>query len=273
MPQPRNRAQLAENDPNVKELIARGLISIEGARITYNLNQSKSYPWTDPEEWVRARTIAFLVIEKGYPANRMKTEVRVPRRTPNDLADIVVFKDDKCRSPYLVVENKADGQNRRSRKQAVEQAFGNANSLRSLFALYDEGSISITFDVANHPAQERETNRLGDRSAVPEQYGNAPKYTLIAGTQNDIQAVSTRELSSRIQRAHSVIWAGGRRDPLKAFDEWSKLLFAKVIDERSTASREPRRFQVGTNETTAAVASRIHKLFRNPKRYPSSLDA
>ncbi len=142
MPRPRNSARLAENDPHVSELIARGLILIEGGRITYNLNQSRSYQWTDPEEWVRARAIAFLIMEKGYPANRMRTEVRVPRRTPNDQADIVVFKDDECRSPYLVVENKADGQNRQSREQAIEQVFGNANSLRSPFALYDEGSAS-----------------------------------------------------------------------------------------------------------------------------------
>ena len=271
MPRHRDSAQLAESAPNVSELCARGLISIEGARITYNLNQSRTYQWTDPEEWVRARTIAFLVIEKGYPANRMKTEYRVPRRTPNDLADIVVFGDDKCRSPYLVVENKADGQNQRDRNQAIEQAFGNANSLRAHFALYSEGSVSQAFDVANYPAQERKENRIGDCHALPEQYGNAPEYTLIAGGEKDIEPVSARELSSRIRRAHSTIWAGGRRDPLKAFDEWSKLLFAKVTDERSTATGQPRRFQVGTNETTAAVASRIHKLFQDGARQDTSI--
>ena len=271
MPRHRDSAQLAASDPNVSELCARGVISIEGARITYKLSQSWSYQWTDPEEWVRARTIAFLIIEKGYPADRMKTEVRVPRRTPNDLADIVVFEDDKCRSPYLVVENKADGQSQRNRDQAIEQVFGNANSLRAPLALYDEGSVSRAFDVANYPAQEREANRLGDCHALPEQYGNVPEYTLIAGSENDIEPVSARELSSRIRRAHSTIWAGGRRDPLKAFDEWSKLLFAKVIDERSTTTGEPRRFQVGTRETTAAVASRIHELFQEGARLDPSI--
>ena len=266
-----NSAQLAERDPNVSELRARGLIAIEGGRITYNLNQSRSYLWTDPEEWVRARTIAYLIIEKGYPANRLKTEVRVPRRTPSDQADIVVFRDDQCRSPYLVVENKADGQNQLDRDQGIEQAFGNANSLRASFALYDEGSVSTAFDVANHPAQEREANRLGQRDALPDQYGNAPTYSLIAGSQNDIEPVSAREVSSRIQRAHSAIWAGGRRDPLKAFDEWSKLLFAKVADERSTATGDARRFQVGTSETTSAVASRIHRLFQEAARQDPSV--
>ena len=271
MPRPRNNSRSAESDPNVSELIARGLIQIEGARITYNLNQSRSYQWTDPEEWVRAKTIAFLIMEKGYPANRMKTEVRVPRRTPNDYADIVVFKDNECRAPYLVVENKADGQTQQDRDQAIEQVFGNVNSLRAPFALYDEGSIAKSFDVANYPAQEREANLLGDLRALPEQYGNAPEYAIIAGSDNDIEPVSTRELSSRIRRAHSTIWAGGRRDPLKAFDEWSKLLFAKVTDERSTTTGEPRRFQVGTNETTAAVASRIHTLFQEGARQDPSI--
>ena len=274
MPRHKISAQSAENDPNVLELRARGLLSIESGRVTYNINQARSYQWSDPEEWVRAKTIAFLIVKKGYPANRIKTEVRVPRRTPNDFADIVVFEDNKCRLPYLVVENKADGQSQRDQKQAIEQVFGNANSLRASFALYDEGFVSKSFDIAHYPSQERKANQIGDRTVLPEQYGNTPQYALIAGSKNDIAAVSTHELSNRIRRAHSIIWAGGRRDPLKAFDEWSKLLFVKVIDERSTTTGTPRRFQVGTNETSAAVTSRIHSLFKagirqDPSIFPS----
>ncbi len=274
MPVSRDSAELAELDGNVNELRARSLIEIDGARITYNLNQKRSYSWTDPEEWIRARTLAYLIIEKGYPANRIKTEVRVPRRTPYDFADIVVFRDDNCKSPYVVSETKSDGQTSTSRRQAIEQVFGNANSLRAPYALYDEGCESVTFDVANFPSQERRKNRLGNRDALPEQYGQAAEYAIIAGSDDDISRVSFRELYNRIQRAHSAIWAGGRRDPLKAFDEWSKLLFAKVTDERTTATGKPRRFQVGANETTAAVASRIHALFRHsaqqdPTIFPS----
>ena len=81
-------AELVQSDPHVAELRARGVISIEDGRVTYNLNQRRSYQWTGrAEEWVRARSIAFLVVEKGYPANRMKTEVSVPRRIPEDRAD------------------------------------------------------------------------------------------------------------------------------------------------------------------------------------------
>lgn len=274
MPISHDSAESASSDPQILELCARDVIAIEGNRITYRLNWTRDYVWTNPEEWVRARLIAFLIARKGYPADRIRTEVTVPRRTPSDKADIVVYSDDRCRSPYLVVETKANGQTERSRNQGIEQTFGNANSLRAPLALYDEGKISILFDVINYPAQERQANRVGTRKNIPEQYGSVPVYSLIAGTENDIKPLPASEISNLIQRAHSLIWAGGKRDPLRAFDEWSKLLFVKVTDERSTLTAEPRRFQVGANETTAAVASRIHESFaeaarQDPTVFPS----
>ena len=256
--------QAAEQHPKVMKLGRRRIISIRGEKITYNLaGKPTEYPWTDntPEEWVRAQTIAFLVLDLCYPTNRIRTEFPVPRRTQRDRADVVVFRDDMCRSPYLVIENKASNQSSLARNQGIDQVFGNANSLRAPFALYDEGIFSEAYDVGNHPSLERMKNRLGDRSAIPKQYGIAPKHTIIAGTKNDIRPVSAQELSTRIRRAHSAIWSGGRRDPLQAFDECSKLLFAKIIDERSTKTNAPRRFQVGAKETTASVAVRIHDLF------------
>ena len=56
-----------------------------------------------------------------------------------------------------------------------------------------------------------------------------------------------------------------------AFDEWSKLLFAKVIDERTTQTGQPRRFQYGTNETIASVANRVHSLLREATRNDPSV--
>jgi type I restriction enzyme M protein len=172
-----------------------------------------------------------------------------------------VYKDDGCREPYLVVENKAHPQSEPQRAQGIEQAFGNANSLRAPLTLYDEGGISLLFDVLNFPSTERLSNRFGDRDALPNEYGNTPDYIHVAGQPGDIEPLQPQPLEAKIRRAHSLIWSGGRRDPLTAFDEWSKLLFAKVIDERTTPTGAPRRFQIGTNETTATVANRIHVLF------------
>lgn len=264
MPTPMNPIDSAEDaiaHSAVAECIRRGIVSISDRRVKYTLAKEQTYNWDDPEEWVRAVTVSWLIAEKGYPANRVKLEVTVPRRTPSDFADIVVYSDDSCRDPYLVVENKASGQTARDRDQGIEQAFGNANSLRVPLTLYDEGGLSFFFDVANFAATERKANMLGDKERLPREYGNIPTYKYLAGQDGDIHALPPLQLEARIRRAHSLIWAGGRRDPLTAFDEWSKLLFAKVIDERTTPTGEPRRFQVGTNETIATVATRIHGLF------------
>lgn len=257
----------AEGNNFILQGARRGILEIKDGRVTYNLKQKKTYTWTDPEEWVRAHCICWLVLEKGYPANRLKIEVRVPRRTPNDWADIVIYEDDACRSPYLVVENKAAGQSQAQRTQGIEQLFGNSNSLRAPFGLYDEYEDSIFFDVGGYPAEERTANVRGSRDLVPDQYGEVSEFTYVAGPgNNDIAAVSARSLETKIKRAHSIIWAGGKRDPLTAFDQWSKLLFAKVEDERTTPNDEPRKFQVGSNDTTAVVATRVHTLFEQACR-------
>ncbi len=132
----RNRIDF-ENDPLILNAIQRNLIEIHGDRITYNIHQKKTYNWADPEEWVRARTIAFLVLEKAYTPRSIRTEVVVPRRTPEDFADIVVYTDERCQNPYLVIENKKEQLSPRERNQAIEQLFGNANSLRAPIALFD----------------------------------------------------------------------------------------------------------------------------------------
>lgn len=252
-----------ENDPLILNAIQRNLMEIHGDRVSYNIHQKKSYNWSDPEEWVRARTIAFLVLEKAYVPQSIRTEVTVPRRTPEDFADIVVYEDERCQIPYLVVENKRERLSDRDRAQAIEQLFGNANSLRAPLALFDSWGESIFYDVANYPPTERNDNIKGTKDVVPVQYGNIPEYTFVAGPMNnDIHPVNAKQLESKVRRAHSIIWAGGKRDPLLAFDEWSKLMLAKVEDERHTPNNSPRQFQVGTNETYVAVASRIHRLFK-----------
>ncbi len=258
---PAYTAEDALSEPSVSEAIKRGIIDIKDNRITYNLGIKNTYNWSDPEEWVRARTVAFLIVDRDYPANRMGTEVQVPRRTPSDFADLVVYRDDRRRQPYLVVENKAAEQTVANRRQAIEQAFGNANSLRAEFALYDEFNESCFYDVGNYPSMERVNNLRGGVEAIPRQYGEVPEFPHIAGQSGDIASAPPSHIEARIRQAHSIIWSGGKRDPLTAFDEWSKLLFAKVIDERTTPTNQPRRFQVGSNETTASVANRLHQLF------------
>ena len=84
-------------------------------------------------------------------------------------------------------------------------------------ALVDQGRKSVILDIAGYPPGERVKNQIAAREALPKQYGDAPQYTLVvAGGDTDIKPVPAIELEARIRRAHSLIWAGGRRDPLVA---------------------------------------------------------
>jgi type I restriction enzyme M protein len=172
----RDTRENAEQDPLIIAAIERGILEIKASRITYNTPTKKTYAWNDAEEWVRARTLAFLVLEKGYPLNRIRTEVSVPRRTPGDYADIVVYREDQCRVPYLVVENKGANQSKMSRSQAIEQLFGNLNSLRAEIGLYDEFSESIFYDIANFPQTERKQNIRGRRAGAVRRGANISTY-------------------------------------------------------------------------------------------------
>jgi type I restriction enzyme M protein len=261
MPQRRPVTPPSDLHPLVEEAQRRGYLSINGDRITYHCHRDYEDDWSDPEEKVRARTYAWLIIERDYSPNRINLEVTVPRRTPNDWADIVLYRDNECHSPYLVVEDKPEGINTNERHQGIEQAFGNANSLRAPYVLFDCGTESILYDLLHFPPGERQHNRLGPRDAIQRNYGEPSQFRLIAGTASDIRPVNANELEYHVRRAHALIWSGGRRDPLLSFDEWSKLLFAKIYDERHTQNDQPRRFQIGIGENPTQVANRIRALF------------
>ena len=77
----------------------------EEATIHY-IASGKKYKFTDPEEQVRARYYVELIERYQYPENRIDLEVTVPRRTPSDRADIVIFQDDAKVDPYIIIECK-----------------------------------------------------------------------------------------------------------------------------------------------------------------------
>jgi len=50
-----------------------------------------------------------LIEKYNYQPSRLGVEIVVPRRTPNDRADIIVYKDNEHKHPYIVIECKKDG--------------------------------------------------------------------------------------------------------------------------------------------------------------------
>lgn len=259
----------------IVEADRRGYLELSDSRIRYNCAQVRDRSYSNPEERVRAGVYAWLLIEKRYAPEAIKVEVRVPRRKPSDYADIVVYADLACRIPYLVVETKAPNRSEAEFQQAVEQVFGNANSLRETsLALVDTGDDSQLFEVAGHPHDEREANRLGDRDALPASYGAISAFRLVAGDrEHDVKPRTAAQVETLVRQVHGFIWAGGKRDPFSAFEEWCKMLFAKMYDERHTATGTPRQFQVGHGESDVAVANRIRQLYIEARTEDESIFA
>jgi hypothetical protein len=109
----------------IDEAEFRGYIQFnEGrSRISYLCGRKYTDNFNDPEEKIRAAIYAWLILDRGYPANRIEVEYTVPRRTPSDRADIVVFMDDRRTDPYLVVEAKLSNRVLETRMRSVLHAI------------------------------------------------------------------------------------------------------------------------------------------------------
>jgi len=251
---------------NIKRGIEKGFISYatNSSKITYHCSREYTTSYKNPEEKVRASYFAELVLDYGYNPKRIDFEVTVPRRIPSDRADIVIYEDDELKKPYLVVECKKDGITDAEFRQAIEQVFGNANSLRAKFAAVIAGMTRTAFNVAGFKPSEREKNVIAD---IPKRYGEAPKYTFIKGDpQNELKTISKGELIRTLKKSHDTVWQGGKLAPTTAFDEISKLLFCKLKDEKDTYKGKPYKFQIGTHETPDEVFKRINDIYQKAKQ-------
>lgn len=251
---------------NIQYGIDNGLIELANEdKGIYYVKQNKKYRYTDPEEKVRAEYYLELISKYQYPVNRVLFEVTVPRRTPSDSADLVIYEDDELKIPYIVVECKKDGITDAEFRQAIEQAFGNANSLRAKYAVVVAGNTRTAFDVAGFKPSERDKNVISD---IAVKYGKTPKYKFIKDNSgNDLKVATREELIRTLGKCHDTVWQGGRLAPTTAFDEVSKLLFCKLKDEKEgTKKGDYYKFQIGTHETADEIFKRIDSIYQKAKK-------
>ena len=234
-----------------------GIIAVDelADKVIYRLGVERQYKWSDPEEQVRAEFILTLIFHYDYSPQRIATELSIPGRTPMNWADLVVFRDDRRRDPYITIEVGAPTISPAERSQKIEQLFGYANALDSEFAVYyDTVDVKQCWQVRGQGGLERTRNLVGD---IPRNYGEIPEYTYIHQGGRDLRSVPSHVLSHLFKQCHNDLWSGGRLGPTEAFDEMSKLIFAKLYDELRTPNGKPYQFQWGTYETDIIAANRV----------------
>ena len=259
---------LTSLDTYLNRALADGHAEITGEgrseRIRYTA-AGHSERWSDPEEKVRAELWAELIYKYEYPPERIRFEVNVPRRTPNDYADLVVYNDDELKSPYFIFECKRPDLSDAAFNQSIEQACGNRASLGAAYCGAVAGLTRRLLDFDRFPPGERDRNHLPD---IPVRYGNVPEWGFLKNVPGrDLAAVPREELQAAIRKCHQTLWEGGRRSPIAAFGEFSKIVFIKHLDEKNLDREDgqPYYFQRRLDDTDSSLASRIRELYEDEK--------
>lgn len=255
----------------------KGLISLneDKSRITY-VHQKKERSYSNPEEKVQAETFLKLILDYNYPEGRIKQYVSVTMGREVKEADIVVYADDLCLSPHILVECKRQEVSEAEYQQAIEQAYSYAFALPSdvKFVWVTSGIKSDYFEVDK---SQNTRNQLPD---IP-QYGveSIATYKYVYGAQFlpeekgkqkffDLSVIDQSELTRRFKQAHEALWAGGQLNPSEAFDELDKLIFCKIWDEKKARNiGEPYDFQIITVSKTEEKDERKRRLIENDNLY------
>ena len=237
--------------------IEKGLISFneDNSRITY-IHVNKTCNYSDPEEQIEAESFLKLVLVYNYPVQRIKLFEKVTMGSSKKEADIIVYEDDLCLNPSIIVECKKQEVSEAEFLQAIEQAASYAYALSGTIKyLWTTSGIKNSYLQID---KERQT-----RIQIPNIpiFGKAvQKYNFVKGGRLrnedpgndaikqqffDLEQVSESELTKRFKKAHQSLWAGGELNPSDAFDELDKLIFCKIWDERKPRKKgEPYDFQI-----------------------------
>ena len=248
---------------NIEIGIEKGLIRLnqDKTRITYCIKQPYTTSFKNPEEKIRATYFCDLVLKYNYLTERIQLEV--PIKPDKDRIDLLVYKDDAYKEPYIVVECKREGISDAEFKNAVEQVFRYANYKKAWYAVVVAGNTIESFHVKDFKSGERKDNIISD---IPIRYGKPPKYKYYKQEGKDLKIVAREELIKALEKCHNTVWQGGKLAPTTAFDEVSKLLFCKLKDEKATTKNNPYQFQIGSNETPADVFKRIVAIYKMAKQ-------
>jgi type I restriction-modification system DNA methylase subunit len=267
--------------------IDKGLIKFDEEKnfITY-LHQNKKRSYNNPEERVQAETFLALIINYGYPVNRIKQFVSVQMGAETKEADIIVYADDECEETYILVECKKEEITDQQFKIAVDQAYSYCVAEGGKYVWTTSKIINEYYEVPKEKPRSRiaipDIPQFGVNKLAPYKYVKGGFTQSESKTETNIVAepdpkakqkffeleiVSENELTKIFIQAHQALWGGGQRNPSVAFDELDKLIFCKIWDEKHPRKTgDPYDFQLFRDETPEDLLKRIKGLYEQGRK-------
>ena len=215
-----------------------------------------------PEEKIKQqKIIPYLRDVLGYKLMDFEVPIRFGRMTK--YADIVIYIVENHRKvPYIVVECKAPGQ---IKTDDWLQAESYAQRLGAPYFVITDGTTKTGW------LWYRTGERQGESKLI--KFDSIPHAEVQKEGETLIKFEDLSALSRVIQQCHDIIRNEEGRDPAESFDEMSKLLFAKMKDERDVRDKKgERKFRIKRDEkgriidTPSSVADRVRELFDEAKR-------
>ena len=218
-------------------------------------HSNKKISYSKPEEKVQTDAFLKLVLQYHYKPERIRQQVSVKMGSDNRAADVIVYNDDECTQPHILVECKRQEVSEQEFLQAIEQAYSYAYALPN-----DVKYVWVTSELKNEyfEVDKRKHTRITlpdipqfgvkklanykyvyDANSLPREEGKQKFF--------DLSVIGQDQLTRSFKQAHDALWAGGQLNPSEAFDELDKLIFCKIWDERKDRrAGDPYDFQIIT---------------------------
>lgn len=239
----------------IEQGIKKKLIRFEdNEKYIIYLEENLRRNYSNPEEIVQAETYLKLVLVYNYSQKNIRQFVPVTMGSDKKEADIIVYNDEACTAPHIIVECKKEDVSELEFEQATNQGLSYAYALAGTIKF-----VWVTSRLKNAYFQVDKNKQI--KTSVPDipQYGVDKlakyKYAKGGGVSDkqklfELETVSEDELTRRFKQAHQALWGGGELNPSEAFDELDKLIFCKIWDERQPRKKgEAYDFQIFTEDT------------------------
>lgn len=259
------------------------VVSLEGGFPVYDdaIRRGRLTSVTDPEEAVRALFVIHIVHDLKYSPESVRLEypvrARAGRGAGDKYADIAIMrKENRTESVYALIELKTEDRFGAERNEAWEsQLFGLAQfeTPRPDVLVYGTahahlGSAHLEAQVV-HASQRRDYRDWKDNGqmiaadAISPNYGKPRKEPYVKGGRKDLRReVTVGELDGLRVTLHDVLWGGGGSTDTDVFNLLTRLILAKITDERAALPGERYGFQTLEGESLDASLERINGLYR-----------